>query len=146
MESVGVIVGYRTDVDPSVLPGIPYLVEARLQDAEGMPIHPEAESAMRLPGGRMLFTVRVQSHGLVELDAWCAEHDLLDTRISPIVASAPGHQPTMRLEGIRVRCHHCRKAIHGEAVTDRLRGRTHVFCCRLCKEAFAGRLAELADS
>lgn len=146
MESVGVIAGYRTDVDPSYLPGNPYLVEAWTSNPEGIPHHPEAENTMRLPGGRILFTVRAQGNGLAELDAWCLEHKLHDIRISPIVAAAAGHRPIVKLERIHLRCHHCRKAIHGEAVTARIAGRTHAFCCPLCKEAFGRRHAELAEA
>lgn len=146
MESLGVITGYRTEVDPSYLPGNPYLVEARFPDFEGNPHHPEAELVMRLPGGRMLFTIRAKGQGLAELDNWCIEHGLVEVHITPIIASATGHRPIIHLERIHLKCHHCRKEIHGDALADRVAGRTHAFCCPLCKDAFVRRHAKLANS
>lgn len=146
MEALGIIAGYRTDVDPSYLPGNPFLVEATVQSPEGLPQHPEAETVMRLPGGRIAFTVRAQGHGLAELDAWCHEHGLRGVAISPILAFATGRRPIVRLEKIHLRCHHCRSPIAGEAVMDRIGNRTHAFCCPLCKDAFARRHAELATT
>lgn len=147
MESLGIIAGYHTEIDPSYLPGTPYLVTARIATTdEGTPIHPEAERAYRLPGGRLTFVVRIQGQALADLDAWCKRSNLEDVNVTPIVAAWAGQRSLADLKRIHLQCHHCRGPIHADAVTATIGGRTHAFCCPLCQDAFARRHEKMAEA
>lgn len=144
LESLGVITGYRTEIDLGHLPGTLYLVTGALA-GDDLPSHPEAEYTVLLPGRRVQFIIHSQRANPARIDQWCREHAVADVAITPVLESLRGRTTPIGLERIHLQCHHCRAPILGEAVTGQLDGRTHAFCCPLCRGAFEERHRELSS-
>jgi len=146
LEELGVLRGYRADVDPRFLRGTLYVVRVRARPESAKEVARRladlAEDCLLLAGG--VVQARIQAEDpqadLRRLhDA--LTHGVMDYEVTPVLdVLSAGGAPALRLG---LTCHHCDKAIQGAPVQARVGERLHVFCCPLCRDAFQERYERL---
>ena len=152
LEDIGLLQGYRAQLDHTILGGTSYVLTLTLQPQATraaflrVQTMPGVHSAHLLPGGRIVAHIHLRppAFGLAELDAAVAELAGLITYDASQVIEGHEHPPIVDLpENVDVACHQCKGPIHGEPVKGKMGDRTHVFCCRQCLGTFRARFEEL---
>lgn len=152
LEDVGLLRGYRAQLDHAVLGGSSYIVTLAVQPAMAH----EALAAMKRIGGvysvHLLAGGRIVSHvhlrppttTLAHLHHALTQIPGLVTYDAGEVLEGHEHPPVEALpENVEVPCHQCHGPIHGDPVKGRFGERTHVFCCRQCLATFRDRFESL---
>lgn len=151
LEELGVIRGYRAEVDAALLGGARYVLRVRAKPAA---LREAAAALSKAPG---VEEVAALSGGVLELRARLrppnTQRDLHEAisglphvegyesaEVLEVLHSAPDATLPEELD---VRCHHCRGPIRGEPVRAKLDGKTHVYCCRQCQQLFQERYQRL---
>lgn len=148
LEDVGLIRGYRAQLDHSVLGGTSYVLTLTVQPQAAH----QAVGALKglagvthvhlLAGGRIVAHahLRPPAHALSHLHQALAEvPGLLAYDASEVIGSHERGEAAEIPENVEVPCHQCKGPIHGEPVKGKFGERTHVFCCRQCLGAFRDR-------
>ncbi len=155
LEELGVIRGYRADLDPDVIAGECYLVtltaapRAAYEVARHLGELAYVERAALLSGGRVYLHARMRPPRLRlrDLHADLAEVPEINgydvAQELDILAQRP---PELDASGVEVPCHHCGGPIQGTPGTARINDHAHVFCCDQCRNAFQDRHDRLADA
>jgi Lrp/AsnC family transcriptional regulator, leucine-responsive regulatory protein len=147
LESLGIIRGYRVDLDPQALGGSLHYVRVHVVPAHLQPVADAlaaqlgVEEVAMLAGGGLLAKVRVRPpamtmprlhafiaglEGVQQYEAWEAWH--------------VRHQAAdLGATGMQVRCHECQSPITGDPVRAKAGPRDNIFCCPLCKRTFLER-------
>lgn len=148
LEDIGLLQGYRAQLDHSVLGGSSYIVSLQVHPAHAVQALASAKaipglySAHLLAGGRIVAHVHVRPpmFALAHLHQAIAGIEGLVTYDASEVIEGHEHPPIEELpENVEVPCHQCQGPIHGDAVKARFGERTHVFCCRQCLGSFRER-------
>lgn len=154
MEGLGIIRGYRVDLDPMVIGGSIHFMRLQVKPA-GLELVAEAlvgldgvEEVASLTGGSLLVKVRLRPpavslqriHGriaelpdVLSYDGWEAWH--LRQRA-----------PDVAVSGVVIKCHYCQGPIVGEPVRATIAGREHVFCCPSCKKLLQERVKAMSHA
>lgn len=152
LEDLGLILGYRAQLDDTVLGGGAYVLLLTVQPPaaqgafETVRDMPGVQRAHLLSGGRVVAHVRLRppAYTLAHLHAALAKVPGIVTYDASEVIE--GHEAP-RLDGVPshvdVACHQCKGPIHGEPVKGRFGERAHVFCCKQCLSAFQERYQSL---
>lgn len=155
LEDIGLLQGYRAQLDHAALGGASYILTLTMQPQAARAAFlrvqdlPGAHSVHLLPGGRIVAHIHLRppAFGLAELDTAVAELPGLVTYDASQVIEGNQHAPIAHLpENVDVPCHQCKGPIHGEPVKSKLGERNHVFCCRQCLGTFRARFDELQDA
>lgn len=157
LEDIGLLRGYRAEVDHAVLGGASYVLSLTVHPKEATRAHeavaklPGAYNAYLLPGGRIVAHVHLRPAGggggglsLAQLHQHVAEVPGLQTYDASEVILSHERPPVEDLpENVEVPCHQCKGPIHGDPVKGKFGERTHVFCCRHCLGTFRERYEDL---
>ena len=155
LEDVGILRGYRAQLDHAMLGGSSYIVTLAMQpqaahDAlAAVGKMPGVYSVHLLPGGRIVSHIHLRPPAttLAQLHHALAQLPGLLTYDASEVIAGHEHPPVEDLpENVEVPCHQCRGPIHGDPVKGRFGERTHVFCCRQCLGAFRDRFQSLEEA
>ena len=152
LERLGILRGYRADVDPSVLGGSAFVLTVRAPPravdavAKALAAMDGVEEVLLLAGGALQARVRLPSGGsLAELhSAVAALADVQSYDVAHVLAVPHRAAAHDIAEDVDVPCHQCHGPIRGEPVTRTLGGAPHVFCCKHCMATFAKRYERLA--
>lgn len=148
LEDLGVVRGYRVDVNPDVLGGNPRLVTVRCRPsqapgvAEALRRIEGVESVDILAGGSVLARVRTRQPHASPGDlhaALAALPDIHSYDVAEILATPMPPTAAVVAEGVEVPCHQCQGPIHGAPLRSIVDGRPHVFCCQHCLATFEQR-------
>ncbi|HET6403674.1 MAG TPA: AsnC family transcriptional regulator [Candidatus Thermoplasmatota archaeon] len=148
LEDIGLLRGYRAQLDHSVLGGTSYVVTLTLQPQaaraalEAVKAMPGVHSVHLLSGGRVVAHVHLRPPALTlaRLDQTVAQLPGLITYDASEVIEGHEHASAESLpETVEVPCHQCKGPIHGDPVKGKFGERTHVFCCRQCLGSFRER-------
>lgn len=149
LEDLGIIRGYRLELNPDLLGGPPRLLDIHVRPSSAgrianvLAATPGVERVDVLAGGRILAFFRERQHqgvGTPHL-LLSAEPDIDSYQVAEILAT-PRNQPSgLDPGGADVPCHQCKGPIHGAPLRTTLDGRVHVFCCAHCLETFKERTA-----
>lgn len=153
LEDVGLVRGYRAQLDHAVLGGASYIValafhpHAALEGFARVKAMPGVYSAHLLSGGRVVAHVHLRPPmlTLAALHGTLASLEGLVTYDASEVIEGHEHPPVEDLpENVEVPCHQCHGPIHGDPVKGKFGERTHVFCCRQCLGTFRERFESMA--
>lgn len=152
LEDVGILRGYRAELDHAVLGATSYIVTASVHPQQAVAAHaaisalPGAHQTFLLPGGRIVARVHLHPPALAlpQLHERLAAIPGLQTYdASEVIQAAESPHLEELPENVDVPCHLCKGPIHAEPVKARFGERTHVFCCRHCLSGFRARYEEL---
>lgn len=152
LEDVGLVKGYRAQLDPSVLGGSGYVLTLATQPSAARDAlaavqeMPGVHSAHLLPGGRIVAHVHLRppAYALPHLHQAVARlPGLLTYDAAEVIEGRERLHVEDLPENVEVPCHQCKGPIHGDPVKGRFAERTHVFCCRQCLGAFRERFEAL---
>lgn len=153
LEDIGLLRGYRAQVDHAVLGGASYVLTLTVHPKEARAAHeavaalPGVHGAHLLPGGRIVAHVHLRPKGgmtLAQLHQHVAEVPGLQTYEAGEVIRSHERPAIEELpEDVEVPCHQCKGPIHGDPIRGKFGERTHVFCCRQCLGAFRARFEEM---
>lgn len=148
LEDLGILRGYRADVDPGILGGTVHVVRLRAAPRALVRLAKElgditgVEEVILLAGGTLEARVRVRApmQSLREVHAAIAAMaDVEGYDVAEVLAMGPrGHVHEFPAE-VDVTCHQCQGPIRGAPVTKTLGGHAHVFCCKHCLATFVKR-------
>lgn len=153
LEDLGVIRGYRADIDLQLLGGPLHLVTVHARPAaidrvvKALETFPGAEEVVLLAGGAAQARIRLRPQGTLRdlHDAIAKLEDVSSYDVSEVLG-IPHRLPVFPVpEAVDVPCHQCKGPIQGEPARSRFDGRSHVFCCRQCLEAFRERHEKLSS-
>ena len=153
LEDLGIIQGYRVELDPQALGGSLQVLRLTVRPAglqrvtEALAAMQGVEEIMSVSGGALLVKVRLRPpvvtfEGLHE--AIAGQPDILNYE-SWDVWSLRQRTADLAVTGLEVRCHTCRTPIQGEPVRGKTAGQDHLFCCPLCKKQFQERHAAVTS-
>lgn len=167
LESMGLIRGYRVDLDPSLLPGADHVLEVEATPGEtpnvaaGLGRIEGVSDVVATEGDRVFARHAGASDGLVRALSRLA--GVRGYKLHPIVGAAPppeaapapppapaspSHAPAVAPKlALNVACHECGGPITGAGIHKRweLDGlREHWFCCRNCAAQFGKKLESLS--
>lgn len=152
LQDVGVIRGFRADVDAQVLGGSLYAIAVRVKPsgadavARAVVDAPGVEEVVLIAGGCIHVRARFMPSGntLERFSGTVSElESVLDFQVHPILRVARSPHPLPIPQQADVPCHFCRGPIHKQPVRFTLDERTHVFCCRHCLASFRERHEQL---
>jgi Lrp/AsnC family transcriptional regulator, leucine-responsive regulatory protein len=155
LEEVGIIQGYRVQVDPLSVGGTPHLLRLQVRPAaldkvaDRLREMEAVEEILHLTGSSLVVRVRIRPPASTwpHIQAAIAElEDVLGYESWQVLRVTGQKMPDIRATGIEVTCHFCQGPIVGEAVRMKLGGREHVFCCAHCKRSFKERHKAMAES
>ncbi|MFA5860537.1 MAG: winged helix-turn-helix transcriptional regulator [Candidatus Thermoplasmatota archaeon] len=148
MEDLGIIRGYRADIDPAILGGTMHVVSVRaapsalgrvakqLADITGV------EEVVLLSGGTLQARVRTRppEQKLRDVhEAIAVIQDVQGYDVAEVLGTGRRAVTPEVSSELDVACHQCHGPIHGEPVMKTLGGHAHVFCCRHCLGTFVKR-------
>jgi Lrp/AsnC family transcriptional regulator, leucine-responsive regulatory protein len=147
MEGLGIIQGYRVDLDPQALGGSLHFLRLQVRPAglhrvaEALAAQAGVEDVMTLSGGSLLVKVRLRppAVNLQRIHAGIADQADVLSYEGWEAWSVKHRPPDISVTGVEVKCHQCQGPIAGEPVRLNVAGRDHVFCCSLCKKTFQER-------
>lgn len=152
MEDIGLIRGYRAQIDLTLTGGSLVLatLQARPSEArnvsEKLAIVPGVEDIVLLTGGNIHARIRLQPpertaqeiHDVLAGLEGVVSYELREILAAPVIAEEMDVP-----ERVDIKCHQCKGPIHEAPLRKAFGGRMHVFCCRHCLAAFAARYADL---
>ena len=152
MEGLGIIQGYRVDLDPQALGGALHFLRIQVRPsglhrvAEALAAQPGVEDVMTLTGGSLLVKVRLRppAVNLQRVHTGIADQADVLSYEGWEAWSIKHRPPDITVTGVEVKCHQCQGPIAGEPVRAKVSGRDHVFCCPLCKKAFMERVKAMS--
>ncbi len=147
MEGLGIIQGYRAEVDPQALGGTIQVLRLQVRPAglqrvtEALTVQPGVEEIMALSGGALLLKVRLRPPvvTLQKLHAVIAAQEDILSYDAWEAWNVRQRAPDISVTGLEVKCHECQKPIQGEPERATIAGREHIFCCPICKRTFKER-------
>lgn len=148
LEDIGILRGYRAQLDHAVLGGTSYVVTLAVHPQQAAQAQtlvatlPGAHQSFLLIGGRIVCHVHLRppGFGLAQLHERLAAIPGLQTYDASEVIHSHEHAELAELpENVEVPCHQCKGPIHADPVKGKLGERTHVFCCRQCLADFRAR-------
>ncbi len=152
LEDIGVIRGYRAEIDLTLTGGALVHVNIQTKPSEARTIAnviaqtPGVVEVVLLAGGQIHARVRLRTseRTLEHLHDALAEHDGITRYEVSEVLAAPATALQEELpERVDVKCHQCQGPIHDAPVRKTLGERVHVFCCRHCQAAFTERYEKM---
>lgn len=155
LEDIGLLRGYRAQLDPSVLGGASYVLDMTTQPAaaeaalDRLRAMPGVSSVHLLTGGRLVAHIHLRppSYAVAHLHQALAEvPGLLAYTATEIIR---GHERPLAAElpeNVEIPCHQCKGPIHADPIKGKLADRTHVFCCRQCLADFRARFEEVQSA
>lgn len=152
LEELGVIRGYRAEVEAGMLGGASHVVTVRGPPAASERLAraladlPGVEEVALLAGGVVMARARLRppAQSLGDLHAALAKlPDVASYDVAEVLAVTHRAPATPLPDELDVRCHQCGGPIHGEPHQKSFEGRPHVFCCKGCLGAFAKRVEKL---
>lgn len=149
LEELGVLRGYRAEVDAGVLGGAAYIrapPSASERLARALAAASGIEEISILAGGAVQARVRVRppAQSIGDLHAALAAlPDVTSYEVAEVLAVTHRASVLPLPDQLDVRCHQCGGPIHGDPHQRALAGRTHVFCCKGCLGAFVKRFERL---
>lgn len=148
LEDIGIVRGYRAQLDHGILGGASYVLSLTVQPSSSreafvrVKAMPGVHSVHLLAGGRLVAHVHLRAGGraLAQLDEAVTSLPGLVSYDAAEVLEGHESPPAEALpENVEVPCHQCRGPIQGDPVKGRFGARTHVFCCRHCLATFRER-------
>ena len=152
LEDIGLLRGYRAQLDRTILGGSSYVVTLAVQPPSAqaalasVTAMPGVHSAHLLAGGRIVAHVHLRPPGyaLGHLHQALAQlPGILTYDASEVIQGHEGAPDAEVPENVEVPCHMCKGPIHGDPVKARFGERAHVFCCRQCLHDFRERFEAL---
>lgn len=156
LEDLGLLTGYRAEIDPRLLGGTLHVVTVRARPAAipqvttALAATAGVEEALVLAGGIVSarFRARPPNAPLAGLHAALAAlPDVASYEVAEVLetASVARAAPLALAERkLAVACHECKGPIHAEPVRARIGERAHVFCCKRCLADFRARYDAVA--
>lgn len=152
LESLGVLRGYRAEVDAGLLGGTAFVLSVRAPPAASERVARElaaipcVEEVILLAGSVLHARARLRPPGesLADLHGALARiEEVSGYEVSEVLAVKHRQAASVLPDQLDVRCHQCGGPIHGEPHQRAFEGRPHVFCCKGCLGAFAKRVERL---
>lgn len=153
LEDLGILQGYRAEVDHSAFGGALHVLTVRTpparaaEAARAVAALPGAEEVLLLAGGVVLARLRLRPPEATAAGVHAAlagmEH-VLSYDLAEVLATPHRARPRLDPAGLDVRCHQCGGPIHDAPVRGAFGGRPHVFCCTQCHAAFKARYEAMA--
>lgn len=158
LEAMGLIRGYRADIDPALLPGSAHVLEVEAATGEAARVGAAlaaiegVSDVVATEGDRLFAKHHGPSDALVRDLARVA--GVRGYKLHPVLA-APGTSPVAPAAAatgapklaLNVACHECGGPITGAGIHKRWDadgGREHWFCCRNCAAQFGKKLDTLS--
>ena len=152
LEDIGLLRGYRAQLDPTILGGTSYIVTLTVQPSVAADAHARVgamagvSTAHLLPGGRIVAHVHLRppTYAITHLhEAIAPIPGLLTYDAGEVIRGHEQPLPSELPANVEVPCHQCKGPIHGDPVKSKIGSRTHVFCCRHCLSTFRDRVEQL---
>ncbi|HWH07762.1 MAG TPA: winged helix-turn-helix transcriptional regulator [Candidatus Thermoplasmatota archaeon] len=152
LEELGVLRGYRAEVDAGLLGGHAFHLAVRGPPAalerlaRAVAEAPGVEEVAILAGGVVHARARLRppAQSLADLHAALARlPDVASYDVAEVLAVTHRVASAPLPDELDVRCHQCGGPIHGEPHQKAFEGRAHVFCCKGCLATFAKRVEKL---
>ncbi len=149
LQELGIIRGYRTDIDPERLQEclVVLLVKCppsvKSEVASGLAELEEIRCVMAARGPRVvaLATVTNQENIDALLDQVSQVSEILDYEhfvVASVVKDSPWALITEGLSTSLI-CYQCKGPIHGDPIKVKMDGRDHFFCCHSCEKLYVER-------
>lgn len=149
LEQLGILRGYRADIDPERLQETTVVLvvmcapPATADVANALAAFPEVRHAMTARGPRVVVLATVPRHTDLDglLDRVSHVPDVVDYEHF-VIASVVKDEPRAVLpDGLSASliCFECKGPIHGEPIKVHMDGRDHYLCCHTCETAYVER-------
>lgn len=153
LEELGIILGYRTEVNPDLLGGPLRVLRVRCRPQAGSRLAAAlagsagVERVELLAGGQIDLRFRERLHHGVRAphDLLSGDPDVVSYEVADVLATPKVVGTGLDAKSLDVPCHQCKGPIHGAPIRAKLEGRHHVFCCTHCLQTFKGRVEAAAS-
>jgi DNA-binding Lrp family transcriptional regulator len=149
LEQLGILRGYRADIDPerlhesSVLLLVKCSPPATVEVADALTQIPEIRRVMTARGPRVLALATVPHDDGIDplLDRISRVPNILDYEHFVIAAVVKDEPRALITDGLSTSliCFQCRGPIHGEPIKVKMDGRDHYLCCLTCEKEYIDR-------
>lgn len=152
LEDLGILRGYRAEVDPGIIGGATYLLTVRAAPrsldkvARDVAALDGVEEVLLVAGGALQARARLRppQSSLAQLHAaLAAMDDVSSYDVAEVLAVRHKRAVHVFPDNVDVACHQCHGPIRGEPVTKTVGGHAHVFCCKHCMTTFVKRFETL---
>jgi DNA-binding Lrp family transcriptional regulator len=156
LRELGVIRGYRTDINPQRLDEVQIVLlvkcapPAKSDVASALAEIEEVRSVMTAQGPRVVAFVTVAHREDVDalLDKVSRVPDVLDYEHFVVASVVKDVASALIKEGLSATliCFQCKDSIHGEPVKVRMDRKDHYFCCRSCEKLYVERYRRIKEA